>query len=506
MLSLAEISRAVRILDARIAGHRVQGIVQPDDTSVVLTTFGPADDPGQRKHHVLLSCRAEMARLACLARPPRAPATPPTFAQLLKSRVLGARVASLRLRGEDRLADLVLGASEGDLHLLLSIFGRRSNLYLLDAGERVLAALRPLASTRPELGLGEPWQAPSSPPPRPGDDRFAAEPDARLLEAIEARYAGAASTAEHERLSRRVEQALRKGAHRLDRKLEKLATELEVAEAATACQRQGELLKGALSRIRRGDREVVVSDHETGEDVAIPLDPTLTPAENLERLFSRYRKAVRSLTKGGAREQEVQRARDELEVLREEFATGDGAGLDLESFAERPALRELLRAHAPAAPPARGRGGRAPERKLAGRSVPRRLEPRRYRTADDLEIWVGRSDAGNDHLTLRLARGKDLFVHLDGAPGSHVVLRTGGRSDPPSEAVLDACELAVHFSRHKNATRADLHVVPIANVRKPKGAKPGLVTVHGGKTLHLRRIPARLERILAARIDDRDAP
>jgi predicted ribosome quality control (RQC) complex YloA/Tae2 family protein len=114
---------------------------------------------------------------------------------------------------------------------------------------------------------------------------------------------------------------------------------------------------------------------------------------------------------------------------------------------------------------------------------------------------VGRSDAGNDHLTTRLARGNDLFFHLDGAPGSHVVLRTGGRTDPPSEALLDACELAVHFSKAKNASRADVHVVPIKNVRKPKGAKPGLVTVHGGRTVHLRRTPARLARLLESRLD-----
>ena len=115
-----------------------------------------------------------------------------------------------------------------------------------------------------------------------------------------------------------------------------------------------------------------------------------------------------------------------------------------------------------------------------------RLAPRRYPTAGGLEIWVGRSDAANDHLTTRLARGKDLFFHLDGAPGSHVILRTGGRDDPPSEALLDACELAVHFSRAKKASRADVHVVPIKNVRKSKGAKPGLVTVHGGRSVHLR--------------------
>ena len=47
-----------------------------------------------------------------------------------------------------------------------------------------------------------------------------------------------------------------------------------------------------------------------------------------------------------------------------------------------------------------------------------------------------------------------------------------------------------------------MHVVPIKNVRKPKGAKPGLVMVHGGKTIHLRRIPQRLQRVLEARIEN----
>jgi predicted ribosome quality control (RQC) complex YloA/Tae2 family protein len=105
-------------------------------------------------------------------------------------------------------------------------------------------------------------------------------------------------------------------------------------------------------------------------------------------------------------------------------------------------------------------------------------------------------------LSTRLARGKDLFFHLDGAPGSHVILRTEGRGDPPSESVLDACELAVHFSKQKNAGRADVHVVPIKNVKKPKGAKRGLVYVSGGKSINLRREPSRLERVLATKIDD----
>jgi predicted ribosome quality control (RQC) complex YloA/Tae2 family protein len=167
-------------------------------------------------------------------------------------------------------------------------------------------------------------------------------------------------------------------------------------------------------------------------------------------------------------------------------------------------VRRLLKKYAAKAPSGPARPDRAKAGKLGKRAIPPRLMPRRYATAGGLEVWVGRSDEGNDFLTTRLAAGNDLFFHLDGAPGSHVVLRTEGRSDPPSEATLDACELAVHFSKARNATRADVHVVPIKNVKKPKGAKRGLVMVHGGKTIHLRRMQTRLQRILDARIEEGD--
>ncbi len=132
----------------------------------------------------------------------------------------------------------------------------------------------------------------------------------------------------------------------------------------------------------------------------------------------------------------------------------------------------------------------------------RRLHPNRYLSRDGLEIWVGRNDDGNDFLTTRLARGNDLFFHLDGAPGSHVVLRTGGRGDPPQESVLDACELAVHFSKARKAANAEVHVVPIKQVCKPRGAKPGLVWVTGGRSVRLRRESARLDRVLGSRVED----
>jgi len=81
------------------------------------------------------------------------------------------------------------------------------------------------------------------------------------------------------------------------------------------------------------------------------------------------------------------------------------------------------------------------------------------------------------------------------------VLRTEGRTDPPTDSLLDACELAAHFSKLKNAGTVDIHVAPIKDVKKPRGAKPGLVYVRKGKTIHLKRNPKRLQNILAARLD-----
>jgi predicted ribosome quality control (RQC) complex YloA/Tae2 family protein len=161
-------------------------------------------------------------------------------------------------------------------------------------------------------------------------------------------------------------------------------------------------------------------------------------------------------------------------------------------------MKRMLARHAPPPPPAPER----PRERGKRSGVPRRLQPKRYRASGGLEIWVGKSDEANDYLTTRLARGKDLFLHLEAQPGSHVILRTGGRDDPPQEALLEACELAVHFSKQRKASRANVHVVPIKNVKKPKGAKPGLVYVTGGKTVSLRRDEARLARILDSLIDE----
>jgi predicted ribosome quality control (RQC) complex YloA/Tae2 family protein len=502
MLSRRELERAARLLDAELRGARLDKLHQEGEHRLVLS-FRPEAGDGAR--HVLVSCDPQAGRLSALAERPPAPREPPPFAAFLRKRLGRARCAGVRCAGVERQAALALRGAEGNFELLLSLLGPRSNVYLLDAAGVLLGALRPLPKTRRNLAIGQPWRDPETPAPAAGLDRFAALADAEWLVAIEAAEAARESARGAEDLCERLARALAKERRGLERKLEGVRGDLAAARDADALRRQGELLKANLAQVRAGAREAELADFETGERVRVALDPKLSPRENMEALFTRYRKRARSVEPLERMIADLEGELAENAALAGELdalgADAPGRDVALAALAERPRARRALARHAPA-PPAPGASAAERPRSPFGDDVPVRLRPRRYRTESGLEIWVGRNDDGNDFLSTRLARGNDLFFHLDGSPGSHVVLRTEGRNDPPPEAVLDAAELAAHFSKQRDARGADVHVAPIKNVSKPKRAKPGLVYVTGGRTVHLRRDPARLERVLRARIEE----
>ncbi len=506
MLSLRELRRAVAALERERLGARLDRALQVDGFELVLVLRGGGGRPARDKCHLLLSCRPGFARLSILAKPRKALPTPPGFARYLRAHLEGGRLEAVRIADEDRQALLRFETAEGPMDLLLSILGPRSNVYLIDGEGILVGAQRPLDQTRRDLRGGEAWRAPETRPPGEGEDRFAETPEEQLLAAIEERYAQVEASTREDLRVQRIAQTLRKHRSRLERKLRNLESDAEAAAAVPELQRQGELLKSALGSVDPGAEQVQVKAFDTGAMVSIPLDPALSPTENLQRIFKRARKAERRAHKAHQQLGEVRGRLDEIDALRLECdALGEGGGqdpADLDAFEARPAIRRLLDRYHPAPAGEKPAAERKKSWKIGKRELPTRLQPKRYRTSDGLEIWVGKSDEGNDLLTTRLARGRDLFFHLEGSPGSHVILRTEGRDDPPSESLLEAGELAVHFSKQKHTTRASVHVAPVKEVSKPSGTKPGLVYVHRGRTIGLRRDPARLKRILDSRIDD----
>ena len=143
MLSLCEVERATALLDRLLRGNRLQRIVQPDDYSLVLECYG-REGEARSRHELLLCCHPELARVSLVEGARNPPGGPPRFAQYLRAHLGRARVEGCRLLDGERQLALRVRAREGDFDLLLAIFGRRSNVVLLDAEGCIAATLQPL--------------------------------------------------------------------------------------------------------------------------------------------------------------------------------------------------------------------------------------------------------------------------------------------------------------------------------------------------------------------------
>jgi predicted ribosome quality control (RQC) complex YloA/Tae2 family protein len=112
---------------------------------------------------------------------------------------------------------------------------------------------------------------------------------------------------------------------------------------------------------------------------------------------------------------------------------------------------------------------------------------------------VGRSARGNDELTLRFARGNDLWLHARGLKGAHVVVPEPGEA-PDARTLLDAALLAAHFSSARGQDAAEVEWTRRKHVRKPKGAAAGSVIVSQDKTIRVRPEPERLAELLKSEL------
>ena len=99
------------------------------------------------------------------------------------------------------------------------------------------------------------------------------------------------------------------------------------------------------------------------------------------------------------------------------------------------------------------------------------------------QILVGMSSAGNDYITMKLARPDDLWLHAEGLPGSHVVVRNPGKRDIPEGVLRRAASLAAYYSKGKGSAKVAVAYTPAALVKKPKGAAAGAVVLSGRKTM-----------------------
>lgn len=104
--------------------------------------------------------------------------------------------------------------------------------------------------------------------------------------------------------------------------------------------------------------------------------------------------------------------------------------------------------------------------------------PYRTFTVDGFEVLVGRGDDDNDHLTFAVAKPRDLWLHVGGGtPGSHVIVKNPEGVELPENVLETAAALAAWYSKARGAPKVEVHYCRAADVKKPRGAPPGLVQI-----------------------------
>jgi predicted ribosome quality control (RQC) complex YloA/Tae2 family protein len=197
----------------------------------------------------------------------------------------------------------------------------------------------------------------------------------------------------------------------------------------------------------------------------------------MERYYRRCRRIVESAARVAERVQEVRGREQALAALLQ--------------IVDRAAIEELARIEREAR--RLGAGPRlAPRRERRNRALPFR----QFRSLVGTAILAGRGAAENDALTTRFARGNDLWLHVRGRPGSHVILRLERGQGPDQESLLDAAHLAVHFSDARGEAAPEVVYTRVKYVKKPRDAGPGAVTYSQERSLVLRVESSRLERLL----------
>ena len=288
-----------------------------------------------------------------------------------------------------------------------------------------------------------------------------------MSQAIEVCIAAATSLDPYAAAKRPLREEIAAAHARLERRRKAVQSSMSQVAHAQQWREWGDWILTYAHSITPRQNELVIEPGD-GAVLIIPLDPAKTAVENAQVYFSRYRKAQRAAKDGPARLEEVTLSLQDLEQIE----------TDLDLAANRPEIEEVRSVLVEAGYLRRKRGKRA-KRAKGPRSRPLSLT-----SPDGLSILVGRNSRQNDEVTFQRAKGDDWWFHARGVPGAHVIVRAQGQPIPP-DTTRCAAELAAYYSRLRGEADVAVDYTRRRQVRRIRGAAPGLVAYAGEQTIRV---------------------
>lgn len=502
-LTLSECTLIVEELSQALVGGFIQKIHQPRPLTLTFDVRAPG-----RTSTLLVCVEPRFARLHLICQKLENPQTPPPFCAFLRAHVEGGRIAEISQETGDRIVYLTIVKPERVCVLVIALTGNQANVYVLNEKKFVLQSLResrvkigerytpptlrlvrpPESLPSPAVGIGFPEGPPV--PDKQEEIRQSAPDNIRqrnagfqeqypVSAALEYQYGQDEQEEGKDSLLQQQLAQVRKALKHAKRKIHALQEDFKKTERFRDYARYGELLKSHLHKIQKEQENITLVDYYDPAlpTLTLPLDPSKDAVWNMENYFRKYHKFV------GAQEHlqpRVEQSQQEVTRLEEKLALLEQGILDPD-FSPKPKKVSVP-------PPSPG------TRTSKGRPTPAQSY-RTYISLDGLPILVGKTAKDNDHLTLKVAKPDDLWLHARGTPGSHVVVRLEKGATVPPDTLKDAATLTLWFSDLRKSGKGEVIYTLRKFVKKGKGFKPGAVIVEREKSLWIELKEDRLERL-----------
>ena len=250
-------------------------------------------------------------------------------------------------------------------------------------------------------------------------------------------------------------------------KKKRLSEDLLEAENSDELRLYGELLTANIHMVKQGMKSVEVISYYDGSKVRIPLDVRKSPSANAQAYYKKYGKAKTAIKE---KQIQIEENNSEIEYLESVTAFIDKASSVEEVESIRQELTET--------------GYLSPRKKSGFKEKKARPQPLRYRLMSGMICLVGRNNKENDYLTFKMSQKGDLWLHTKDIPGSHVLVQTGG-AQVSEEDIFEAAAIAAYHSKAADSGNVPVDYVPVRYVKKPAGAKPGMVIFTNNRTVYV---------------------
>lgn len=239
----------------------------------------------------------------------------------------------------------------------------------------------------------------------------------------------------------------------------------------------GELLSANLYVVKKGMRKIEVLNYysDNNDTIILNLNETKSPSQNVESFYNKYDKLKRSEI--SAHEQLKQNG-DELNYLYSVLTNIQNAS----SYDEIEEIKKEL-IHT----------GYIRFKKSIKKKKSKASKPLHFLSSNGLDIYVGKNNMENDYLTLKFANKHDIWMHTKEIPGSHVIIKN--TKEVSNETLIEGANLAAYYSKGKFSSNVPVDYTEVKNVKKPNGAKPGMVIYSTNQTLYITPVEPKLKQI-----------